>query len=98
MTFASNSLCTLAFAAKILSSDIFLCRCFLGFILGLMSRECCIISLLTPFRSKADQAKTYLFLAKVSMSFVSSAFDRLAPMVTFLSETACSNGTDFVSS
>jgi len=58
MTFVSNSLCTSAFAAKILSSDIFLYRCFLGFILGLMSRECCIISLLTPFRSKADQAKT----------------------------------------
>jgi hypothetical protein len=37
MAFASNSLCTSAFAAKTLSFDIFLYRCFLGFILGLMS-------------------------------------------------------------
>jgi hypothetical protein len=51
-----------------------------------------MISLLTPFRSKAGQAKTSLFLAKVYMSFVSSVFDRLPPMVTFLF------ATDFVSS
>ena len=97
MTFASNNLWTSAFAAKILSSDIFLYRCFLGFILGLMSRERCIISLLTPFRSEVDQAKTSLFLAKVSMSSASS-FKRLPLIVTFLSSIAFSNGIDFVSS
>ena len=57
-----------------------------------------MISLLTPFRLEADQAKTSLFLAKVSTSSVSFAFDRLAPMVTFLSGTVFSNGTNFVSS
>ena len=98
MTFTSNSLYTLAFAAKILSSNIFLCRCFLGFILGLMSRECCMISLLTPLRSEANQVNTSLFLAKVSMSFASSSFDKLPPIMTFLSRTASPNGTDFVSS
>ena len=98
ITFVSNSLCTSAFTAKISSSDIFLYRCFLSFTLGLMSRKCCIISLLTPFRSEADQAKTSLFLAKVSMSSASYSFDRLPLIVTFLSGTASSNGTNFVSS
>jgi hypothetical protein len=98
MAFASNGLCTSAFAANILSSDIFLYRCFFGFIFGLISRECCMISLLAPFRSEDDQTKTSLFLAKVSMSSASFSFERLSSMVTFLSNTAFSNETNFVSS
>ena len=40
MTFASKSLYTLAFATRILSSDIFLCLCFFNLIFGSISREC----------------------------------------------------------
>ena len=57
-----------------------------------------MISLLTPLSSEADHAKMSLFLAKVSMSSASSSFDRLPPIMTFLSRTASSNGTVFVSS
>ena len=55
-----------------------------------------MISLLTPFRSEADQANTSLFLAKVCMSYVSSSLDKLALMVTYVSGTASSNGTDLL--
>ena len=48
MTFASSNLCTSVFAARILSSDIFLCFCFLGLMFSLISSSCCIMSLLTP--------------------------------------------------
>ena len=80
MTFASSSLCTLVFATKILSSDIFLCLYFFGFMFGLMSRECCMMSLLTPCKSEADHAKMSLFLARTSRSSSSSLLERLPPM------------------
>ena len=56
-----------------------------------------MISLLTPFKSEADQAKTSLFLARVSTRS-SSSFDKLPLMMTFLSRMTSSSATDFVSS
>jgi hypothetical protein len=40
----------------------------------------------------------YLFLASVSTSFASSSFDRLGPIITFLSGTTSSSGVVLVSS
>ena len=98
MTFASSSLCTSVFAAKIMSSDIFLCLCFFCFMFGLMSRECYMMSLLTPCKSEANHAKMPLFLAKTSRSSSSSLLEMLPQMVTFLSRIASLSGTVFVSS
>ena len=56
------------------------------------------MSLLTPFKLEADQAKTSLFLARVSTRSTSSSFDKLPPMMTFLFGMASSSATDFVSS
>jgi hypothetical protein len=51
-------------APSALSSDIFRSFCFLGLMVGSTLRECSIMSLLTPHRSLADQAKTSLLLNK----------------------------------
>jgi hypothetical protein len=98
MTLAYNYLWTLAFAARILSSDIFFCCCFLGFIFGLISRACCIVSRLTLGRSEAHQVKMSLFFASASVRCNSSSVYSFAPIMTSLSGTACSSGTVFVSS
>ena len=75
ITFASSNLWTSAFTAIILSSNIFLCHCFLGLTFRFKSNECWIMYLLTPCGSEADQAKTSLFLARVSISSASSSFE-----------------------
>ena len=56
------------------------------------------MSMLTPFKLEADQAKTSLFLVRVSTRSASPSFDKLPPMMTFLSGMASSSATDFVSS
>jgi hypothetical protein len=62
ITLALRSLFTLFRAPSALSSDIFRNLCFLGLKSGSTLSECSMISLLTPQRSLADQAKTSLLL------------------------------------
>ena len=57
-----------------------------------------MMSLLTPCRSEANQAKISLFLLRTSKSSFSSSSERFAPMITFLSRRASSRGIDLVSS
>jgi hypothetical protein len=82
---ASNSCCTLAFAASILSSDILQSFYFLGFARGLTWSLCSITSLLTPTKSEVDQAKTSLFLLRNCMSSTCSFGLISVPMQTILS-------------
>ena len=98
MTFTSRNLCTSALAAKILSSDIFLCLWFLGLIFGSMSNECCIMSLVTPCSSEALQAKMSWFFYSTFNNCISSSLVRVAAMVILLSNTTSSRGMHFVSS
>jgi hypothetical protein len=62
ITPALRSLLTSFLAPSALSSDIFQSFYFLGLMAGSILSECSITSLLTPHRSLADQAKTFLLL------------------------------------
>jgi hypothetical protein len=65
----------------------------LGFACGLTCSLCSVTSLLTPTKSKVDQAKTLLFLSRNCMSFACSSRLISVPMQTVLSGTLGSSAT-----
>jgi hypothetical protein len=75
MTPALRSLFTSFRAPSALSSDIFRSLCCLGLKDGSTLSECSMTSLLTPQRSLADQAKTYLLLNRNLSKFFSYSSD-----------------------
>jgi hypothetical protein len=98
MKLASSRQCTLALAASIFSSDILCSLCFFGRTEGSMPRLCSMIVRLTPTRSRADQAKTSLFLERQEMSLSSSCEVRSSLMMTVCLGVAWSRGIVFVPS
>jgi hypothetical protein len=65
----------------------------LGFAFGLTCSLCSITYLLTPIKSKVDQAKTSLFMSMNRRSSACSSGLILAPMHTVLSGTLGSSAT-----
>jgi hypothetical protein len=63
-----------------------------------MPRLCSMTARLTPTRSRADQAKTSLFLERQEMSFSSSCEVRSSLITTVCLVVAGSRGTVFVPS
>src|SRR6187455_3414933 len=98
MNLASKRRCTSALAASVFSSDILRSRCFFGLTEGSIPKLCSIMDRLTPTRSRADQAKTSLFLDKQQRSFSSSCEVRSSLMVTVWLGVAWSRGTVLVPS
>jgi hypothetical protein len=83
ITLALRSLFTLFHAPSALSSDIFRSLCFLGLKAGSTLSECSMISLLTPQRSLADQAKTSLLLNRNLNKVFSCSSDIEIPIAVF---------------
>jgi hypothetical protein len=98
MKLASNRWCTSALAASVFSSDILCSRCFFGCTEGSMPRSCSMMVRLTPTRSRADQAKTFLFRERQEMSFSSSRKVRSSLIMTVCLGVAGSRGIAFVPS
>jgi hypothetical protein len=82
MKLASSRRCTSALAASVFSSDILRSLCFFGLTEGSMPKLSSIMERLTPTRSRADQAKTSLFLERQEMSLSSSCEVRSSLMMT----------------
>jgi hypothetical protein len=95
---ASNSRCTLAFAAYSFSFNISRSFCFLGFTCELTCSLCSITSLLTPIRSDVDQAKASLFLLRNCRSSACSCGLISVLTLMVLSGTLGSSATLFKSS
>jgi hypothetical protein len=83
ITPALRNLLTLFLAPSALSSNIFRSFYLLGLMLGSTLRECSIMSLLTPHRSLADQAKTSLLLNKNFVKVFSCSSVNWDPSNTF---------------
>jgi hypothetical protein len=98
MKLASSRRCTSALAASVFSSDILRSHCFFGSTKGSMPRLCSMTMRLTSTRSRADQAKTSLFLERLEMSFSSSCEVRSSLITTVCLGVAGSRGTVFVPS
>jgi hypothetical protein len=98
MKLASSRRCTSALAAFVFSLDILCTRCFFGRTEGSMPRPCSMTVRLTLTRSRADQAKTSLFLERQEMSFSSSYEVRSSLITTVCLGIAGSRGTAFVPS
>jgi hypothetical protein len=98
MKLASSRRCTSALAASIFSSDILRSRCFFGLTEGSIPKLCSMIERLTPTRSRADQAKTSLFLDRQERSLSSSCEVRSSLMMTVCLGVAWSRGTVLVPS
>jgi hypothetical protein len=81
------------FVASTFSSAILRSFYFFGFVLGLTCSRCSMMSLLTPNKSKVDNANTSLFLSRNPSSFVYSSWFLSAPMHTVLSKTLGLNST-----
>jgi hypothetical protein len=82
MKLASSKRCTSALAASVFSSDILRSRCFFGLTEGSIPKLCSMIERLTSTRSRADQAKTSLFLDRQEMSLSSSCEARSSLVMT----------------
>jgi hypothetical protein len=98
MKLASSRWCTSALAASVFSPDILRNRCFFGRTEGSMPRLCSMTVRLTLTRSRADQAKTSLFLERQEMSFSSSCEVRSLLMMIVCLGVAGSRVTVFVPS
>jgi hypothetical protein len=85
ITPALRSLLTSFRAPLALSSDIFRSFCLLGLIVESTLSECSMMSLLTPQRSLAHQAKTSLLLNKNFNRVFSYSSDNCDPNNTFCS-------------
>jgi hypothetical protein len=90
---ASNNLCTFTFAASTFSYAILRSFFFFGFALGLTCSRCSMMSLLTPTKSKVNQANTSLFLSRKLSSSIYSSLLVFVPMHTVLSKTLGSKDT-----
>jgi hypothetical protein len=93
---ASSRRCTSALGASIFSSDILRNCCFFGLTEGSIPKLCSMMERLTPTRSRADQAKTSLFLDRQQRSLSSSCEVRSSLMVTVCLGVALSRGTVLV--
>jgi hypothetical protein len=96
MKLASSRRCTSALVASVFSSDILRSHCFFGRTEGSMPRLCSMTVGLTPTRSRADQAKTSLFLERQKMSFSSSCEVRSSLITIVCLGVAESRETVFV--
>jgi hypothetical protein len=96
MKLASSRRCTSTLAASVFSSDILRSRCFFGLTEGSIPKLCSMIERLTPTRSRANQAKTSLFLDRQERSLCSSCEVRSSLMMTVCLGVAWSRGTVLV--